>query len=550
MRLSLFQALLCGGVLSALPSRAELPTYTLQLQARANLSGNPSGAFNLEPDNLLPGSYRVPLTQDRQLAFRLSYTPEGRRALWWGQDGVGQRIYLLPDLGEDVLAGDPDLNAAGDLAFSVSNGSRDNGIYLFNAQRPDQVRILKEPYGITDWSSLALNEAGQLGFRASFSSAGRAYVVLSPSGSNFTTEYLAREQKLDSSSPFTYLYSPGFNDQGQIAGVGDVGDPGAGFQELHIWSSGGGSRRIAVTQSLDASSPVFKMASVQPALSNTGKIAFLGTGKNSSDMNTTSLWLWDGAELKLLAQNGREEIKELETFPPDINDSGVVVFRAFDSAGLRAVWVSDGEVTRRVVTEHDLVPSDLGEARLDQEKPSVPVFGGSPTINARGDVTFVAGLAPPDDDQEEWGTAIFVARSSLPEPDGGTGDTDGGPGDVDGGPAPDGGPGDVDGGSGDIDGGPAPDAGSDIPDAGSEEDAGSGVPDGGAADGGGTPGTPGTGADAGQPPREEPGDVSPLPEPTPSGCGCQSSDAGALWPWMLVGLAWVLEGRRRGARRA
>ncbi len=529
MRLTFLSALLSGGVLAATSAQAALPTYTYQLQARANLRGNPSGAFNLEPGNLLPGSYRVPLTADRQLAFRLSITPEGQRAVWWGQDGVGQRIYLLPkELGEDVTAGDPELNAAGALAFAVSGGLRDNGVYLFNVQRPDQVRILKEPYGISSWSSLALNDAGQIAFRASFSSQGQAHVVLTPQGSDYVPRYLVREQGLDSASPFTYLYSPGFNERGQMAGAGDVAAPGAGSQELHIWTPGEASRRIAVTQALDATSPLFRIASVQPALSGTGQVAFLATVKTAAGANASALYLWDGTRLRLLAQDGVGEVQKLEIFPPDINDRGLVVFRAFDSAGLRAVWVSDGEVARRVVTEHDLVDTDLGPGRLDQEKTSVPVFGGSPTINARGDITFVAGVTPPDDDQVEWGTGIFVARAEWPaEPDAGTGEPDAGPGEPDAGEAPD---------AGELpDAGEAPDAGTGEPDAGEAPDAGPG-PD------AGTPGTPDAGGDEGGPIV-----VSPLPggEVPEAGCGCQSAGPGALASWLLVGGAW-LRARRRG----
>jgi hypothetical protein len=108
----------------ASPAVAELPSYTYQLQARTNLLGNPGGAYNVEPGNLLPGSLHVPITLDRQTAFRLAITPEGRRGLWWGRSGQGSRIYLLPDLGPDVLLGDPGLNSSTQLAFAVTGPRR------------------------------------------------------------------------------------------------------------------------------------------------------------------------------------------------------------------------------------------------------------------------------------------------------------------------------------------------------------------------------------------------------------------------------------------
>jgi uncharacterized protein (TIGR03382 family) len=189
----------------------------------------------------------------------------------------------------------------------------------------------------------------------------------------------------------------------------------------------------------------------------------------------------------------------VESFPPDLNDRGLTVFRAIDGSGLRAVWVSDGESMKRVVTEHDLVPSDLGEARVDQETASSPVFGGSTLLNARGDVTFSAGLTPPDDDQEEWGTGVFVALSSLApdSPDAGTGGE--------------------------------PDAGT-----GGEPDAGAGGPDAGA----------GEEPDAGAGEEPDAGSQGPGVEVPDTGCGCQSTSLVALWPWLLLlGLLASRKGR-------
>jgi len=549
------------GMLSlAAPAFAELPNYTYQLQARTNLLGNQGGAYNVDPGNLLPGSLQIPITLDRQTAFRLSITPEGRRAVWWGRSGQGSRIYLLPDLGEDVLLGDPGLNSNANIAFAVSGSptATSNGIYLLKATTPSQVSIIREPLGATDWGALGLNESGQLGFRATISGF-RAYVLLTPkSTGGFDTRFMAKEKALDGSSTYEYLYSPTLNDRGQMAGVGDLAPSTSAeyFQELRIFNSNGTSTRIAQSRGRNPASPIFRFASVAPALNNNGQIAFLGTAKDLAGTNLVTLWLWDGAALRVLAQDGQNDISSIETFPPDMNDSGLVVFRAFDSAGLRAVWVTDGQLLKRVVGEHQILPSDLGEARVDQETPSNPVFGGSAMINARGDVTFAAGLAPPDNDQVEWGTAIYIARSSLPPPGPPDAGVDGGSGGL-----PDAG---MDGGLGG-----ASDAGADagsggVPDAG--VDAGSGQkPDASVDAGPGAPPDAGPVADAGPEeltdaghltdagPGETPdaGGSTPPPGDVPDrGCGCQAAPAVVLWPWLLLGLArYVSARRRRGSAR-
>ena len=543
-----------GMLTLAAPAFAELPNYTYQLQARTNLLGNEGGAYNVEPGNLLPGSLHVPITLDRQTAFRLAITPEGRRAVWWGRSGQGSRIYLLPDLGPDVLLGDPGLNSNTNIAFAVAGAtpSTNNGIYLLKASTPSQVSIVREPPGATDWGALVLNESGQLGFRATISGT-RVYVLLTPkTGGGFDTRLLAKEKAYDATGTYEFLYSPTLNDRGQMAGVGDL-LPAATeyFQELRIFNSNGSSTRIVQSRGQSASSPIFRFASVAPALNNNGQVAFLGVAKSATNTNLTTLWLWDGAALRVLAQDGQGELGSIEFFPPDMNDSGLVVFRAFDSAGKRAVWVTDGVLLKRVVAEHQILPSDLGEARVDQETANNPVFAGAPMINARGDVSFVTGLAPPDNDQVEWGTAIYIARSSLPPPgppdagvDGGSGGlpdagSDAGTGvdagmgvDAGSGGTPDAG---VDGGSGQT-----PDAGVDAgpnvpPDAGSGADAGAGERT-----------DAGPGADAGPGDAPDAGGSKPPPEEVPdSGCGCQAAPAVVLWPWLLLGLARYLSARRR-----
>ncbi|NVJ23296.1 hypothetical protein HUW62_18905 [Myxococcus sp. AM011] len=472
-----------GGLALTPGAQAELPEhYTLQLQARTNLLGNESGAYNLKPGNLLAGSLQVPVVADGRVAFRLSITPEGPNAIWWGSDAAGHHRYVLPDLGEDARASDPGLNSDGLVAFAVTGATAttSNGIYLLRSEAPEDVRIVREPLGASDWSSLALNDAGQLGFRVTFNGVGRGYVVLTPQGAGWTTTYLAKEKTLDEASPYEFLYSPAFNDLGQMAGVGDLPSEGSEFyQELRVFSADGTSRLIAQSRGRDAASPIYRFASVQPALDNLGRVAFIATARAGAGPNLTTVFLWDGAELRVVAQNGQEGIREVEFFPPDMNDEGLIVFRAIDSDSRRAVWVSDGRMLRRVVSEHDIVDSDLGPARIDQETPSGPVFAGSVSISPRGDVSVVAGLAPPDNDQEEWGTAIFVAQASFAPPaDGGV---DGGPGGesdagCDGGACP----GEGDSGTPGCDGGECP----------GEGDSGTPSCDGGECPGEGDSGTP------------------------------------------------------------
>ena len=75
-------------------------------------------------------------------------------------------------------------------------------------------------------------------------------------------------------------------------------------------------------------------------------------------------------------------------------------------------FVGNGANLVKVATEHDVVPTDLGEGRIDQHDGSV-VMGGAPAINNAGDVAFIASLTPADNNQIEWGSGLFIAYGSL-----------------------------------------------------------------------------------------------------------------------------------------
>ncbi|MFP2959435.1 MXAN_5453 family MXYO-CTERM-anchored protein, partial [Myxococcus sp. 1LA] len=429
-----------GAFLLAGAASAELPDYTFQLQARTNLAVNTAeGSYNVELGSLLPGSFSIPITADRQVGFQLSITPEGRPGMWYGQDGEGGRIYLLPDgLGPDARVGEVSLNSHRQMVFAVAatNDASKNGIYVLNAAAPnDPVQIVRSPLGSSNWSSLVINEAGQMSARVTLST-GYAYTLYTPNATGgFDAKILAAERNVDPTYPYTFLYSPGMNDQGQMAAAVDLQAPdSAWYQELRIFNPDGTSQAIADTRGYNPASNIFRFAAVQPAINNLGQVAIQATMLDAGGRRIVAILLWDGNEMKVVAQDGMaipgepgEAIGSVEAFPPDINDRGHVVFRATrKSDGFRAVWVGDGVDLKRVVTEHDILPSDNGDARVDQETTSNPVFAGTPNINRDGDISFGVGLAPPETDQVEWGTAVYIAQSSLWTPEGPDAGTDAG----------------------------------------------------------------------------------------------------------------------------
>ncbi len=231
------------------------------------------------------------------------------------------------------------------------------------------------------------------------------------------------DANLDFGSPYSYLFTPSFNDSRDIAGkvrLGAAGQVGESQpDQVRVFSNDGTSVLIAEDQDSNPVSPYTRFDN-SVSLTNAGPVAFVATLASGD----RAVVLSDGNTDTVIASEAMADISEIEYFGPAANSQGLVAFRAKDGADLRAIFAGDGTNLWKVIAEHDLVTTDLGEARIDQHDSS-PVFGGSPTINADGSIAFNAGLTPPDNNQVEWGSGIFVAyRSSLLFADGfETGDT-------------------------------------------------------------------------------------------------------------------------------
>ena len=90
------------------------------------------------------------------------------------------------------------------------------------------------------------------------------------------------------------------------------------------------------------------------------------------------------------------------------NDAGLVAFRARDANG-QAIYVGDGTTLARVAGKGDAVATDLGAGRIGQHNAD-SVFSGTPMLNNRGDLVFIAALHPDGNNQVEWGSGVFVAK--------------------------------------------------------------------------------------------------------------------------------------------
>jgi len=391
-----FAFVLAGFLAGAVPvSRASVPEYgSYELQARSNITDG----FNL-PAGSSFNSGTPAISSAAVVTFRLLVVGNtGNGGLWYGSAGLGSVVYDAP---VDRFVGDPAVNSAGVVSFERTFDFLSEGVWIYDPESgATSLRVpVGGPFGIDNFADPEINDSGQIGCRVDLGAV-QAYIV---DDAGTQTQYAA-----EGSGGVGYLFVARFNDALQLAGKVRLGGTAESLpDEIRRYEPGGGWTTIAVDQDGDPGS-VFTRFGNGVDLSDNGWVAFTATVADGE-----GVFLSDGTTTRTIATVANPEISGIDFFHPAVNDDGLVAFRAFDAAGLRAIFAGDGTTLRRVVTEHDILPTDRGEARVDQNDNS-PVFGGNPAINARGDVAFAASLTPPDNNQIEWGSGMFIAYAGDP----------------------------------------------------------------------------------------------------------------------------------------
>ncbi|MEO7432873.1 MAG: choice-of-anchor tandem repeat NxxGxxAF-containing protein [Dokdonella sp.] len=387
-------------------ANAALPSYeTVELEARSNLLVNDNG-FNLPPGSSF-NSISADINASAEVAFRVQVVPDAdnpgqsRPGVWAGGHGNGSLIYTGPI--DASVDNDACLNDSGDIAFTLSDGGVGNNLYLYDATAGSASAIGTLPVIPNSYGNPCVNEAGDIGFQASFSS-GRAFAARIGG----STAIYTGDAGTSPGSPYTYLYTPSFNRTGIIAAKVATSSDQFTKVEIRTFASDGTSQLVLANASTDAQSPYSRFDN-SLALSDNGIIAVVAT--RVSD-NRRVVVRSDGiTTTEIAAVDPAGTVRELDSFAPAINDSGWVAFRAKDAAG-QAIYVGDGSALVRVIGNADAVATDLGLGQLGQNNATDPVFAGKPSINANGDIAFVAGVYPQGDNQTEWGSGVFVAYAT------------------------------------------------------------------------------------------------------------------------------------------
>jgi hypothetical protein len=388
-----------------------LPSFSApELQARANFTGAynlPNAAFftNSTPDINALGA----------VAFRVAVIAGTESdGMWFGSNGAGSILYFSPNI-EDSRLGDPSISDSNELITDQSFATP-SGVIRIGVDSGQATVVINPgfPFGVEAFSAVQVNNSGQIGFRGRVGFLGNIFV----SWSNGQQVAHAAEIGVDPNSPYSFLFTPGFNNARQIAAKVRLA-PGQGNErpdQIRIFNSDGSSILVAEDRDSNPASP-YSGFDNSCALTSDGRVAFIASLVGGG----RGVFLSDGTTTTTIALTTSGQPSSIESFRPDVNDDGLVVFRAFNAQGKRAVFVGDGVDLVEVATQDDIVEIDLGLAQISENNPGDPSFGGSPSINANGDVVFAAALIPPGNPAVEYGSGIFVVYATTDIP----GDTNG-----------------------------------------------------------------------------------------------------------------------------
>ncbi len=393
--------LLATALIGTPPSGAQVPLFPEpELQMRSNFSG----AFNL-PDSAFFTSSDPSLDELGRVAIKVGVLGStGSQAIWFGDGDTGGIVFTSP---VGAFLSDVSNNGTDRLIFEQTFTSPD-GLFFVEPGTATSGLLTDLPLGATNWSSPQANASGEVGYRAGFAG-DHAYV----SFDGMSASIHATEVGLDAQSPYSFLFTPSFADEGRIAAKVRLGGPGqineAQPDEIRIFADDGTSVLVAEDQDSNPTSD-FLGFNNSLSLTDDGQVAFIAqvAGGVRGVFLHTGDSLDRGTEIIEIARDDSGIVTGIEFFAPVANTLGWVAFRGLDAQGLQAIFVGDGTTLRRVIGEHDLVPTDLGTARIDQNDTS-SVFSGSPDLSNTGQLAFVAALTPPDNNQIEWGSGLFLA---------------------------------------------------------------------------------------------------------------------------------------------
>lgn len=154
-----------------------------------------------------------------------------------------------------------------------------------------------------------------------------------------------------------------------------------------LWLYHNGEWRV-VLEDQDAN-PNSKWTSIRAHATVEGDkvLAIASEGKNES------LILINGKNISVLAQTGKD-LAKFDFFSPKMR-AGIVVVRGEDFEGRKVTYIHDEKGFRRLLSQGDIVQTDIGVGRVHYENRDA-IFYGAPGLDEMGNVVLQATLTDAD----------------------------------------------------------------------------------------------------------------------------------------------------------
>lgn len=383
-----------------------LPEYKTEILARTN--GN--STYNL-PAYAYVNSASPSINDAGDVAFTVisagidqTGDHSEHSAIWLksGKNTNGRIIYYAP---KEKMVSDPKVLTHGVL-FSQFDEVSSDGLFVFD---PSQ-HVTENVFAAKNMA--ALNYPQSIG--------GSSYVFRTTDTENNRSFFEFRgnnlSQVVSEDHGYSYLFGPSVNEYSQWVFKARLGEKYNVQEEAvdqivlltpHFTALGEKSYQktvLAQDTDGDALSP-YKSFDNSPAITNAGFVVFGATLKNKT---RTIIALKSGIHFTV-AREGENDISQLEMFSPQINDNGLVVFRAKDSKGLRGIYLANPFASeprvKKLLGEGSPVMTDQGMGAI-LRRDNFPGFGGNVDINNNNEIVVSTVVAT---ENQKWifGTAIY-----------------------------------------------------------------------------------------------------------------------------------------------
>lgn len=370
-------------------------SYTLELEARADSANTGDPNYQLPPDSEFYNGGAAINDADDVVAF-VMYLDVAINAfgVWSGAHGAGDFVTTS----HAAIDGDPSVNDAGQIAFITALPFLP---YIYGLSLYDPV------VGIIPLSGDSIEEANI------------EHANVNANGDVAITVDEQRCVVFSDAVPTDYVVAGVGNTYGAVndCSLSDAGLVAAAVitpsgHEIRLFASDGSSTRILADHGVDPSSPYSTLADAV-AVNAAGEVAVRAI--RVADGQAAIVRSNGTQTVEIAAADASGPLVDIPSVRPAINSAGQVAFRAHDAAG-DAIYVGDGATLVRVAGFGEGVMIDLGRAELGADRSDQNVFDGAPSINAHGDVAFVARLHAFGHPEQSYGRGAFAAYAP-PRPD-------------------------------------------------------------------------------------------------------------------------------------